>query len=169
LFQTYRSLGLSRAGARHAQARQARIDQPAANTSLTASLRRHKQPTPLPTDEPRTSPVALKLCYGFCAASSEPLSTYTPRSLLVSVPSPLSPPHDRRRFQASYLAVRCLRSQTRSSLHTSHKSRVAKRPVSHRTAHAHNVRRSMVVPVGGVDKRRQSLPPGLLHDYVQRS
>jgi hypothetical protein len=27
----------------------------------------------------------------------------------------------------------------------------------------------MAVPAGGVDKRRQSLPAGLLHDYVQRS
>jgi hypothetical protein len=26
----------------------------------------------------------------------------------------------------------------------------------------------MVVPVGGADKCRQPLPPGLLHDYVQR-
>jgi hypothetical protein len=26
----------------------------------------------------------------------------------------------------------------------------------------------MVVPTGGVDKRRQPLPPGLLHHHVQR-
>jgi hypothetical protein len=26
----------------------------------------------------------------------------------------------------------------------------------------------MVVPTGGVDKRRQPVSPGILHDYVQR-
>jgi hypothetical protein len=42
-------------------------------------------------------------------------------------------------------------------------------PVLRCTQRFHNDRRSMAVPAGGVDKRRQPLPAGLLHHHVQRS
>ena len=47
-------------------------------------------------------------------------------------------------------------------------ARTATVPVLYSADSPQNVWRSLVVPVGGVDKCRQPLPPGFLHYHVQR-